>query len=130
MKAVFRTIIYGAIFISVCTVAMCIDTSLLLDLPFNSFYFYLTVFSATLGQYNIHYFIKKSGSPHSDRFRWSLQHRNIHLILNVIGAIGLIIGFLRLKPQKYIVFTIIAVITIVYSFHFLLVKHMHLLKYF
>ncbi len=128
MKAVFRTIIYGAIFISFCTVAMCMETSLLLDLPFNSFYFYLTVFSATLGQYNIHYFIKKSGSPHSDRFRWSLQHRNIHLILNVIGAIGLIIGFLGLKPQKYIVLAIIAAITIVYSFPFLPLKNKKRLK--
>ncbi len=128
MKTVFRTFIYGAIFISLCTVALCLETSLLLDLPFNSFYFYLTVFSATLGQYNIHYYIKRSADPGSDRFFWSIQHKKIHLILNIVGAIGLIIGFWGMRPQKYIVLGVIAVITILYSFPFLPFKRKRRLK--
>lgn len=119
MRVIFKTFIYGAIFISLCTVGLCMETNLLLGLPFNSFYFYLLVFSATLGQYNIHYYIKREANPDSDRFFWSVQHRNVHLILNIIGAIGLIIGLFHLKPKNFIVLGIIAAFTILYSFPFL-----------
>lgn len=128
MKVVYQTFIYGAIFISLCTVALCMETNLLLGLPYNSFYFYLTVFSATLGQYNIHYYIKRSANPDSDRFFWSIQHRKIHLIFNCIGAVGLIIGLTGLKPKNYMVLAIIAIITILYSFPFLPFKHKKRLK--
>lgn len=128
MKAVFQTFIYGAVFISLCTVALCMETSLLLGLPYNSFYFYLTVFSATLGQYNIHYYIKRSANPDSDRFFWSVRHRKIHLIFNCIGAIGLIVGLTGLHPKNYLVLAIVAAITILYSFPFLPFKNKKRLK--
>lgn len=128
MKAILKTFIYGAIFISLCTVGLCMETSLLLGLPFNSFYFYLLVFSATLGQYNIHYYIKREANPDSDRFFWSVQHKKVHLILNIVGAIGLIIGLFHLKPKNFIVLGIIAAITILYSFPFLPFKRKKRLK--
>ena len=116
MKSVFQTFIYGAIFISLCTVGLCMETSLLLDVPFNSFYFYLLVFSATLGQYNIHYYIKRDANPDSDRFFWSVQHRKTYLILNIVGAAGVVTGLFHLKPKNLMVLAIVAVITILYSF--------------
>ncbi len=128
MKSVFQTFIYGAVFISLCTVALCMETSFLLDLPFNSFFFYLVVFSATLGQYNIHYYIKRTANPDSDRFFWSINHKRIHLIFNLIGAIGLIIGLTGLQPKNFLVLGIIAVITILYSFPFLPFKYKKRLK--
>lgn len=128
MKAILKTFIYGAIFISFCTVGLCMETSLLLGLSFNSFYFYLLVFSATLGQYNIHYYIKREANPDSDRFFWSVQHKKVHLILNIIGAAGLIIGLFHLKPKNFMVLGIIAVITILYSFPFLPFKKKKRLK--
>lgn len=128
MKAVFQTFIYGAIFISLCTVGLCMETSYLLNLPLNSFYFYLLVFSATLGQYNIHYFIKHDANPNSDRFFWSIQNRHIHLILNVLGAIGVIIGLFHLKSKNLMVLGIVTAITILYSFPFLPFKRKKRLK--
>lgn len=128
IRGILKTFIYGTIFISLCTVGLCMETNLLLGLPFNSFYFYLLVFSATLGQYNIHYYIKREANPDSDRFFWSVRHRNIHLILNIIGAIGLIIGLFHLKPKNFIVLGIIAAITILYSFPFLPFKKKKRLK--
>jgi 4-hydroxybenzoate polyprenyltransferase len=128
MKTIYSTFIYGAIFISLCAVGLCMETSLLLNLPFNSFSFYLVVFSATLGQYNIHYYIKREANPDSDRFLWSLQHRNVHLVLNMIGAVGLIVGLFGLKPKNFIVLGVIAVITILYSFPFLPFKKKKRLK--
>lgn len=128
MKALFQTFIYGAIFISLCTVGLCMETSLLLNLPFNSFYFYLLVFSATLGQYNIHYFIKHDANPDSDRFFWSIQNKQIHLILNIIGAVGVIIGLFHLQRGNFMVLGIIALITILYSFPFLPFKKKKRLK--
>lgn len=119
MKSAFQTFIYGAIFISLCTVGLCMETSLLLDVPFNSFYFYLLVFSATLGQYNIHYYIKRDANPDSDRFFWSIRHRKTHLVLNILGAAGVLTGLFHLKPKNFMVLAIIAIITILYSFPFL-----------
>lgn len=128
MKAVFQTFIYGAIFISLCTVGLCMETSFLLNLPLNSFYFYLLVFSATLGQYNIHYYIKHDANPNSDRFFWSIQNRDIHLILNIIGGIGVIIGLFHLNSKNLMVLGIVAVITILYSFPLLPFKNKKRLK--
>lgn len=128
MKSAFQTFIYGAIFISLCTVGLCMETSLLLDVPFNSFYFYLLVFSATLGQYNIHYYIKRDANPDSDRFFWSIQHRKTHLILNILGAAGVLTGLFHLKPKNFMVLAIVALITILYSFPFLPFKKKKRLK--
>lgn len=128
MRSAFQTFIYGAIFISLCTVGLCMETSLLLGLPLNSFYFYLLVFSATLGQYNLHYYIKRDANPDSDRFFWSLQHRKVHLVLNLLGAAGLITGLFHLNPGNFMVLAIIAVITILYSLPILPFKKKKRLK--
>lgn len=119
MRSAFQTLIYGAIFISLCAVALCMETSLLLGFPLNNFSFYLVVFSATLGQYNIHYYIKRSAGPSSDRFAWSRQHRHVHLALNIVGAAGLLGGLFHLQPRHFMVLGIIAVLTVLYSFPFL-----------
>lgn len=95
------------------------ETNLLLGVPLNSFYFYLVVFSATLGQYNIHYFIKDTANTNSDRFLWSETHRQWHLLLNVAGALGLIIGLLHLNVRHFMVLGIVMLITVLYSFPFL-----------
>jgi 4-hydroxybenzoate polyprenyltransferase len=104
------------------------ETSLLLDVPFNSFYFYLLVFSATLGQYNIHYYIKRDANPDSDRFFWSVQHRKTYLILNIVGAAGVLTGLFHLKPKNLMVLAIVAIITILYSFPLLPFKKKKRLK--
>lgn len=128
MRSAFQTFIYGAIFISLCTVGLCMETSLLLGLPFNSLPFYLLVFSATLGQYNIHYYIKKDANPDSDRFFWSISHKKVHLILNIIGAVGLLFGLFHLKSKHLMVLGIIALITLLYSFPLLPFKKKKRLK--
>jgi 4-hydroxybenzoate polyprenyltransferase len=104
------------------------ETSLLLDLPFNTVPFYILVFSATLGQYNIHYYIKKEANADSDRFLWSISHKNIHLILNIIGAVGLLFGLFHLKYKHLMVLAIIALITLLYSFPVLPFKRKKRLK--
>lgn len=128
MKKLLNTVVYGSVFISLCTVALCMETSLLLDLPFNNFPFYLLVFAATLGQYNIHYFIKKSANADSERFLWSVAHRNVHLIFNIFGAAGVIAGLFFLGTKHLMVLGIIAAITILYSFPFLPFKNKRRLK--
>ncbi|HUX85203.1 MAG TPA: hypothetical protein VMV20_08205, partial [Chitinophagaceae bacterium] len=82
-----RIFIYGSIFIALCAVGLCLETSMLLGTPRNSFPFYLVVFCATLGQYNIHYFIKHSANSNSGRFLWSMTHRRVHLVLSGTGAL-------------------------------------------
>lgn len=101
---------------------------MLLGLPFNTVPFYVLVFSATLGQYNIHYYIKKDADPDSDRFFWSVSHKHVHLILNVIGAVGLLFGLFHLKSRHLMVLGVIAVITLLYSFPLLPFKKKKRLK--
>lgn len=128
LQDVLQTTVYGAIFISLCTVALCMQTSLELHLPFNSVPFYILVFSATLGQYNIHYYIKKSARAHSDRFAWSQLHKQVHAWLNVIGAVGVLFGLVHLQLKHYLVLGVIVIITTLYSFPFLPFKNKRRLK--
>ncbi|HVB04586.1 MAG TPA: UbiA family prenyltransferase [Chitinophagaceae bacterium] len=111
-----KSFIYGAFFISLCAVALCMETSRELGLPFNHLTFYLVVFSATLGQYNFHYLIKNNGVADSERFRWSGEHKQLHLLFNLLGAVGLLIGLIHLNIRHIIALGIIAAITVLYSF--------------
>lgn len=128
LQSLIRMMIYGSVFISLCTVALCIETSYQLDIPLNSFPFYLVVFCATLGQYNIHYFIKRTANPDSDRFWWSAGHRGVHFIFNLIGAVGLITGLLHLGIKHLLALGFIMAITVLYSFPLLPFPHKKRLK--
>lgn len=50
------------LFISVCAVAVCLETSVILHRPFHNVAFYSAVFFATLFAYNIYYFKSKTFS--------------------------------------------------------------------
>jgi 4-hydroxybenzoate polyprenyltransferase len=116
MKAILHTMIYGCIFISICTVAFCMETNLLMKLRLNNFYFYLFVFCATLLEYNLHYFIKKSANPGSERFAWSQQHKHFHKIFIGIGLVGILISIFFFTLKHFIALAIIGAISALYSF--------------
>jgi hypothetical protein len=118
-KRLIEIIFFGSIFISVCVVALCIETALLLHLPLNSFSFYLLVFGAALLQYNLHYHIKKSAIENSRRLIWSLQNKSIHKILIAIGIVFIIIGLLDFPLHHFIILLLFGAISFFYSFPFL-----------
>ncbi|MCL6524734.1 MAG: UbiA family prenyltransferase [Thermoflavifilum sp.] len=91
------------------------ETSWQLRLPLNHFFFYLFVFSATLFQYNLHYLVKTSANLQSQRFAWSQQHQQAHVILIILGLIGVVISLFFLTLKHYIALLVIGAVSAMYS---------------
>lgn len=112
-------LLYSSLFISICAVALCIETNLLLGIPLQGSGFYVFVAGSTLLQYNLHYFIKTKHPPSDPRTSWSFQHKNTHKTLIVLGIAGVIAGMLSFSFSHLIVVGILGALTILYTFPFL-----------
>lgn len=119
IKKLLEFILFGSIFIAACAVSFCIETNILLNLPLNSFSFYCFVFGATLVQYNLHYSMKKVAVKDSERLSWTLQNKNVHFVLLVIGCLLILFSFFSFHLQHFIVLAILGCIAFLYSFPFL-----------
>ncbi len=116
IKKFFAFILFGNIFISLCAIALCIETSLLLQLPFNNISFYFFVAGATVVQYNLHYLVKTTAVMGSERLSWSLQNKNLHIVLFIIGCIFIIISLFSFRLQHFFILLILGAIAFLYSF--------------
>ena len=112
-------ILFGSVFISLCAVAMCIETNLLLHLKLNSISFYSFVFGATLVQYNLHYIVKKSAVQNSLRLSWSLKSKQVHKALILAGFAMIIVSLFSFRLHHLIFLSVLGVIAFLYSFPFL-----------
>ena len=119
LKKLTEFFLFGSIFISLCAVAMCIETNLLLRLPLNNASFYLFVFGATLVQYNLHYFFKTTAITNSGRLAWSLKNKSIHKILIAAGAALVIYSLFSFRLHHFIILLVFGAIAFLYSFPFL-----------
>jgi len=119
IKKALEFILFSSIFIASCAVAFCIETSIVLGVPLNSFSFYCFVFGATLAQYNLHYIAKKVAVKNSERLSWSLGNRNIHLILLVAGIVLILFSFFSFHLKHYAILICLGGIAFLYSFPFL-----------
>jgi 4-hydroxybenzoate polyprenyltransferase len=111
--------LFGSIFISLCAVALCIETNLLLHLRLNNFSFYIFVFGATLVQYNLHYLFKTTAVANSGRLTWSLQNKGTYKFLIAIGTIFIIYGLFSFRLHHFIILLALGAIAFLYSFPFL-----------
>jgi 4-hydroxybenzoate polyprenyltransferase len=112
-------ILFSSIFISLCAVALCIETNILLGLPFNSFSFYCFVFGATLAQYNLHYFAKTVAVTGSQRQAWSQNKKQLHLLLLIAGVIMVLVSFFSFHLKHFLILACLGAISFLYSFPFL-----------
>lgn len=119
----FYFLLFGSIFISICAVALCIETNILLRLPLNSAGFYLFVFGATLVQYNLHYVSKTVAVDGSPRLHWSRHQKKTHYLLIGTGIAMIIYGLTTFPLHHYVVLLILGIIGFAYSFPFLPVKN-------
>ncbi len=115
VKRFFEFIFFGSIFISICAVALCIETNVLLHLPLNNFLFYLFIFSATLLQYNLHYLFKKSAVKASDRWAWSQKNKTTHWLLIITAVVFVIAGLYGFNIYHFIFLSVSGFITLLYS---------------
>lgn len=128
IKKISDFFLFGSIFISLCAVAMCIETNLLLDLPLNDHSFYLFVFGATLVQYNLHYLFKTTAVVNSRRLAWSLKNKRTHKILIAAGLILIIYSLFSFHLHHFIILLILGAIAFLYSFPFLPFKQKKRIK--
>ena len=119
IKKLLEFILFSSIFIACCAVGLCIETNILLGLPFNSPGFYCFVFGATLLQYNLHYSTKKKAVKNSERLQWSLQNKQVHFILLVIASLLILFSFLSFHLKHFIILACLAAVSFLYSFPFL-----------
>lgn len=116
LKKLFEFVLFGSIFIACCTVALCMQTNIVLGLPFNPPYFYVFVFGATLAQYNMHYVAKTSAIVGSRRLQWSLKNRKIHFILLGIGVSMIIYSLFGFSLYHFGILILLGCIAFFYSF--------------
>ncbi|HXR84966.1 MAG TPA: UbiA family prenyltransferase [Hanamia sp.] len=112
-------ILFTSIFVAGCAVAFCMETNILLDVPFNNFSFYAFVFGATIVQYNLHYIVKKIAVKNSERLTWSQQNKNIHLILLIAGCILILYSLFSFHLEHFFILFVLGCISFLYSFPFL-----------
>jgi 4-hydroxybenzoate polyprenyltransferase len=114
-KKLIEFILFGSIFIGLCTVAMCMETNILLGVPLNTISFYLFVFGATLLQYNLHYLLKRTAVKDSDRLAWSQKNTTTHWILIGVAIILIITSLFSFRLHHFIFLLILGAITFLYS---------------
>ncbi|MEO5649744.1 MAG: UbiA family prenyltransferase [Ginsengibacter sp.] len=115
-KKVSGFILFGSIFIASCAVAFCMETNILLGLPFNSFSFYCFVFGATLVQYNLHYLVKTIAVKDSVRLAWSQRNKAVHFILLAVGIILILFSFYSFHLKHFMVLLCLGGVAFLYSF--------------
>ena len=115
MKKLADLLVFGAIFISCCAVALCMETNILLGIPLNHWSFYCFVFGATLVQYNLHYYFKQPTGFPSERDDWSVRHRGTQKGLLALGTLLILgsVGFLQ--PRHFGVLAVLSLVALFYS---------------
>lgn len=116
IRPLIHTLIYGSVYISLCAVALCMETNLLLHLPLDKIGFYGFVFSSCLLLYNIHYYIKRSANPGSRRFAWSLRHRRVHQVFMALGLLGIGLSLGSLSIRHWVPLGFVILLSGLYSF--------------
>lgn len=119
IKKSVEFILFSSIFISACAVVFCMETNILLGVPFNHFSFYCFVFGATLLQYNFHYLAKRVAIGTSERLAWSKRNRTYHLPLIMSGILLVIFSLFGFELEHFIILAFLGFIAFLYSFPFL-----------
>ncbi|MBD0331936.1 MAG: hypothetical protein ICV66_04715 [Chitinophagaceae bacterium] len=106
-------LLFSSVFIAVCAVLMSYQTFIIFTNQINIYYLAF-VFFATLCSYNFHWYLTPASVQQSPRSVWSLQHKQMLIILTVLGLAGLFYFFLYLR-QYWIWLSISAFVTFLYT---------------
>jgi len=108
-------LLYSSLYIALCAIALCLETNLLLGIPFQPPRFYLFVGCATLLQYNLHYYIKTKEPARDARTAWSHRHRPVHKTLIVLSLAGILFSLFGFSARHLFIVGILGVLTALYS---------------
>jgi 4-hydroxybenzoate polyprenyltransferase len=116
MRSLADFLLFSAVFIGLCAVALCWETTVLLGLEPGHWSLYSFVFGATLLQYNLHYYFKKEHPFPSERQEWSVRNRFTQLLLIGSGLLLVLLSMFWLEPRHFLVLVVLAVLASLYSF--------------
>jgi len=110
-----RFFIYSNLFIALCAVIMVYQTYELLLHTTPDIYFIAFVFSASICSYSFHWYLTPTDMEvTSSRTQWLSGHKNVHVILFVIGLAGVAFsGFFLLDHWHWLLLS--ALVTFLYS---------------
>src|SRR5450432_4130414 len=100
-------------YISLCAVLMTWQSGYLLHLSFSGDYYWF-VFFATICSYNFHWYLTPLSKNSIERTKWSLHHKNAHLLLYFAGVIGSVIFFYKVRQHWFALF-FATLLTFLYS---------------
>jgi 4-hydroxybenzoate polyprenyltransferase len=89
------------------------QSSYLLQLGISSNYYWF-VFFATICSYNFHWYLTPISPNSSERVRWSVKHKNAHLLFYFAGVIGSVVFFYQLRQHWFALF-FATLLTFMYS---------------
>lgn len=111
----FRFFIYSNLFIACCAVLMVYQSSQLLLHTEADIYFILFVFFATICSYSFHWYMTPDDHEIlTPRMQWLSRHKNIHIVLFIIGFAGTAVaGWFLLAWWQWLLLA--AILTFLYS---------------
>ena len=93
MKKIFLFILSHSVFVSLCAAALVVQTSLLLQQPVNAF-LPAFVFFATLGSYNLYWFLSKLSTANQFTVTGVFRQK-LSLTMMLVAGIGAVITFFK-----------------------------------
>jgi 4-hydroxybenzoate polyprenyltransferase len=96
IRKVFDFFLFSSLYISLCAVLMTWQSAHLLHLSVSVDYYWF-VFFATICSYNFHWYLTPQIKSSAERSRWSLEHKNAHLLFYFAGVFGSIIFLYTLR---------------------------------
>jgi 1,4-dihydroxy-2-naphthoate octaprenyltransferase len=113
IRKVFDFFLFSSLYISLCAVLMTWQSVYMLHISISSDLYWF-VFFATICSYNFHWYLTPLSQVSAERTRWSLQHKNAHLLFYFIGVIGSLIFFYKLREHWFALF-FATLLTFLYS---------------
>jgi 4-hydroxybenzoate polyprenyltransferase len=98
-KRLLDFILFSSLFIAFCAVAMVHQTNDLFQLEYDKREFLSFVFFSTICSYNFHWYLTPDNYSELDRATWTVKNRWVNFFFIIIGLIGSVISFFKLKEH-------------------------------
>ena len=111
-------ILYTSFFAGLCAVSLCIGTERLIlgHLPPTLSALHTFIFGCTLVVYNAHFLLRKLEPRVSDRYRWTVEHRTLHVSIFILGVVMSGISILFLNWKILIACLVLGALSFTYTF--------------
>jgi len=114
LKSIFNFFIFSSLYIALCAVIMVYQLRLLFPQVIISGTLYVFIFFSTVCSYNFHWYLTQHSVTGSERLKWAIKYKSLHLILYFIGLIGSAVCFVLLR-QHWFWIAFGAFVTFLYS---------------